>query len=78
MNCTNLKEIILNDGLLKLDKFSLSGSDNLTRIEIPSSVAEIHYTAFYIVPESFTIIGEAGSYAEQYANSEGITFEVKK
>ncbi len=76
-NCTNLQEIVLNDGLRKIDNFSLSGSDRLMSVEIPSSVTEINYAAFYIVPEGFTIIGETGSYAEEFATSQGIKFQSK-
>lgn len=76
-NCTNLREIVLNNGLIKLDPFCLSGSDHLMSVEIPETVTEIDYTAFYIVPDGFTLVGAAGSYAEEYANSEGLAFKAK-
>lgn len=76
-NCTNLKEIVLNEGLLKLDEYSLSGLKSLVSIELPSSVTEIHNTAFYASAEGFAIIGTAGSYSEEFATSKGITFKAK-
>lgn len=76
-NCTNLKEIILNDGLVKLDKISLSGLNAMKSIEIPTTVTDISFSAFYASPKDFTIIGEPGSAAEQYANNEGINFQAK-
>lgn len=76
-NCYNLREITLKDGLTKIEAYALSGSDCLMSVEIPASVTEIHYAAFYAAAEGFTIIGEAGSYAEQYATEEGIPFQAK-
>lgn len=76
-NCTSLKEILLNEGLLKLGEYSLSGLKSLVSIELPSSLAEIHNTAFYASAEGFTIIGAVGSYSEEFATSEGITFKAK-
>lgn len=76
-NCYNLREITLKDGLAKIEAYALSGSDCLMSVEIPASVTEIHYAAFYAAAEGFTIIGEAGSYAEQYAAEEGLAFQAK-
>lgn len=76
-NCTNLKTVVLNDGLEEICYFAFSGCDSLTSIEIPTSVTEIAPIAFCMMPEGFTIIGEAGSYAEQYASENGITFQHK-
>ncbi len=73
---TNLKELILNDGLEKIgeDEFTYyvdppldnSGMD----LKIPESVTELHVS-------DFNLIGKPGSYAEQYANEHadaGVTF----
>ena len=73
---TNLKEMILNDGLEKIgeDEFTYyvdppldnSGMD----LKIPESVTELHVA-------EFNLIGKSGSYAEQYANEHadaGVTF----
>ena len=76
-NCTNLKEIVLNDGLVTMREFSLSGSEKLMSVEIPASVTDINPNAFYFVVDGFEIIGEAGSAAEAYANSQGISFKAK-
>ena len=63
---TNLKELILNDGLEKIGEDELtyyvdppldnSGMD----LKIPESVTELHVS-------DFNLIGKPGSYAEQYA-----------
>lgn len=73
---TNLKELILNDGLERIgeDEFTYivdppldnSGMD----LKIPESVTELHVS-------DFNLIGKPGSYAEQYANEHadaGVTF----
>ena len=63
---TNLKELILNDGLERIGEDELnvvdppldnSGMD----LKIPESVTELHVS-------DFNLIGKPGSYAEQYAN----------
>ena len=62
---TNLKELILNDGLERIGEDELnvvdppldnSGMD----LKIPESVTELHVS-------DFNLIGKPGSYAEQYA-----------
>ena len=72
---TNLKELILNDGLERIGEDELnvvdppldnSGMD----LKIPESVTELHVS-------DFNLIGKPGSYAEQYANEHadaGVTF----
>lgn len=76
-NCQTLREIVLNDGLERVLEFSLSGSNYLMSVDIPATVTEIHYDAFYSLPEGFYIIGDAGSYAEEFATTEGYTFRAK-
>lgn len=76
-NCVNLREIILSEKVTLIEDAAFSGCEKLKSIEIPASVTEIEMLAFYPAPEGFTIIGEAGSVAEEHANSEGIAFESK-
>lgn len=75
--CSNLREIKINDGLMKIDTNAFSSCDSLKEVTIPSSVTVIEPLAFFLLPSDFVIIGEAGSAAETYANSEGITFKAK-
>ena len=73
---TNLKELILNDGLEKIgeDEFTYyvdppldnSGMD----LKIPESVTELHVS-------DFNLIGKPGSYAEQYAKENNLTYTVE-
>lgn len=53
-------------------------ADNLlTTVKIPKSVTEISPTAFANNPSGLKIIGEEGSYAEQYAKDNGFLFDTK-
>ena len=50
------------------------GCSSLTIVTIPSSVTSIRSDAFYGHSSSLVIYGEAGSYAETYANENSISF----
>lgn len=76
-SCSNLHTVVLNDGLETICGVSFSGCKSLVELEIPASVTEIQPMTFYNGPENLTIIGETGSAAEAYANSEGIAFQAK-
>ena len=76
-SCTNLREVVLNHGLLSIKEFAFGGLPHVNSIEIPASVTEMSTAVFFPSAEGFTIIGEAGSYAEQYAREEGIFFQAK-
>lgn len=68
--CTKLRDVELNNGLESmLDCF---GFANISKIYIPSTVTEMFVP--FCVPTSdyyITIIGEPGSYVEQYVNENG-------
>lgn len=76
-NCESLHTIVLNDGLESIGDIVFTGCDNLKEIEIPSSVTHIGAAAFFACNADLTIIGEAGSYAQQYAQEQGINFRAK-
>ena len=66
------KTAILHEGITYIGSYSLYNSPNVT-VTIPESVTEIHDNAF-VGCDNLTIKGEAGSYAETYANAKGYTF----
>lgn len=68
---SNLKYIDLGDNLKEISPSNFFFS---VEIHIPESVAELECT--FWSPETATIIGAAGSYAETFANENGIKFEV--
>ena len=76
-NCKNLKEILLSEALVKIGVGTFSGCASLSSVELPASTTDIHPKTFGGCADNFTIIGESGSVAEEYASSEGIAFQAK-
>ena len=75
--CSSLHTVVLNDSLKTISPFAFAMCTALESIEIPSSVSTIDNTSFYGHMDGFTIIGEVGSYAEEFANANGIIFKSK-
>ena len=69
----SLKQLILPDGLETIESGAFSSS-GLESIAIPASVTEIGAYSFSNY-ERLVIYGIPGSYAETYANENGITFK---
>ena len=85
--CTALVNVTIPDSVTTIRDQAFYGCNSLTAVTIPSAVTEIGSRAFgyrydpgndhYFKAEQFTVIGEAGSYAEQYANENGWRFVAK-
>ena len=71
--CTSLEHVVLQDGIEKIGGQAFSHNVNMT-IEIPNSVIDIAEDAFSPGDDNLIIKGMSGSYAEQYAAENGITF----
>lgn len=69
--CSELKTVILSDNLTRIGSFAFSDCYDLERIIIPESVTEIGDWAF---ESDITIIGEIGSYAQEYAEEKELDF----
>lgn len=70
-----LKTLIISNGVTKIDSEAFNFSQNLTNIEIPASVVDIPFSAFYDGCSSLsTISGYTGTAAEEYANKRGLIF----
>ena len=72
--CESLETLDLPKGLTRIEPFTFNRCINLSEIYIPSSVTYIDEDAFFGCSD-FTIVGEAGSYAQQYANENGFKFQ---
>lgn len=76
--CKQLREATLNEGIEIIGEDCFRGCDVLEKVVIPSTVCEIDKDAFaYDTLDNITIITTAGSYAETYANENGIPCEIQ-
>jgi hypothetical protein len=73
LNCTALETVELPDTVTNIGTNAFKGCTNLTKITIPASVTSVQPTSFNSCP-NVTIYGQAGSYAETYANNNSISF----
>ncbi len=76
-DCPSLKNIVLPDTLESIESFAFYNDPKLKEIYIPQSVTTIGENAFSN-PDSVTIYGEEGSYAQEYALAQGIKFATEK
>lgn len=86
-NTCNLSSVVLPDHLISIGEFAFASNSNLSNVAIPSSVTSIGYGAFLdIGGRSSTadssdhsapaLIVTAGSYAEQYAKDNDLSYDV--
>ena len=73
--CSSLTSVTIPDSVTSIGNFVFYGCSSLTTVTIPDSVTSIGYGAFYKCSTKLTIKGKAGSYAETYAQDDGIPFK---
>ena len=71
---SDIKKVVVSDGVSSIGETAFWGCKNLTSIEIPASVRSIADNAFGDNPSLKTILGEKGSAAEQYAADHKMKF----
>lgn len=71
--CTKLKEVVVPDSVIHIGKRAFYDCRSLEKIVIGENTAFIGAEAFRNCPK-LTIYGVSGSYAERYAQAEGIPF----
>ena len=76
IGCPSLEEIVLNEGVLDIREEAFAGCESLQKISIPNTVSSIDASAFNDV-DTVSIVTTAGSYAETYANENGIPCEIQ-
>ncbi len=74
IGCSKITSIVIPDSVTSIGVLAFDGCRNLTSIVIPGSVTSIGNRAFLNTP-NVTIYGVAGSYAQTYAEKNGITFK---
>lgn len=72
--CKLLTDIVIPEGVKEIRDNTFNNCSSLTAITIPSTVEKIDSTAFKNCPSFNTIRGNAGSYAQTWANDNGYTF----
>ena len=83
-DCTGLTSVTIPDSVESIGNYAFSGCTGLTSVTIPDSVTSIGKYAFgyyydsnkgvYVKVNDFTIYGNKGTAAEQYADKNGFTF----
>ena len=76
LNSKTVKSVTISSGIEKLDWFAFRNCISLSSITIPSSVSSIGYGAFDNVSKSLTIKCQKDSFAHQYAQSYGLTYDI--
>ena len=76
LSSKTVKSVIISNGIEKLDWFAFRNCISLSSITIPTSVTSIGYGAFDNVSKSFTIKCQKDSFAHQYAQSYGLTYDI--
>ncbi len=73
---TDIKTVIISDGISSIGWFAFNGCHALTSITIPASVVEIGYSALGTAGSSATIYCHSDSFALSYAKSYGLKYTV--
>ena len=76
IGCRTLETVILNEGIESINEKAFAGCKVLQKVYIPSTVTYIDASAFNDV-DTVTIVTTTGSYAETYANENGIPCEIQ-
>ena len=74
---SNLKEITLPDTVTTIGNYAFGYSGKLKSVYLPDGVTFINDTAFNSCSASLVLSVAADSYAESYAKSKGIAYEVR-
>ena len=69
-----LKSVTIGNGITSISAYALSNCSSLTSVTIPNSVKSVGERAFFGCSPDLIIYGYSGSYAETFANENGITF----
>ena len=74
-DCRSLEgEVVIPDGVTEIEEYAFDSCSSIESMIIPDTVTTIGQSAFSSC-SNLTICGESGSYAETYANENGIPFQ---
>ena len=74
-NCQDLARVRLEPGVAALGPSCFSKCTHLTRVDIPASVTALGGGVFFGCGKQLTLYGAEGSYAQKYAQFNGIAFD---
>ncbi len=72
-DCQNLKKLYIPEGVVEIGENALYNCTSLSQIVLPSTLTKIGQGAFDYCP-AFTIVGQEGTYAQQFANLYHVNF----
>ncbi len=73
--CVKLSRVALRAGLKNIGDEAFAGCASLTDVDIPASVEAIGRRSFAGCSPDLVISGDGGTYAETFADENGIPFE---
>lgn len=76
LSSSSVRSVIVSSGIEKLDWFAFSGCVSLSSVTLPDSISAIGYGAFDNTSSSLTIHCSRDSFAQKYAQSYGITYNI--
>lgn len=76
LSSASVESIVISSGIEKIDWFAFKGCPSLVSISIPDTVSSIGYGAFDGASSSFVIRCSRDSFAQRYAKSYGITYDI--
>ena len=76
LSSASVESIVISSGIEKIDWFAFKGCPSLVSVSIPDTVGSIGYGAFDGASSSFVIRCSRDSFAQRYAKSYGITYDI--
>ena len=76
LSSASVESIVISSGIEKIDWFAFKGCPSLVSVSIPDTVSSIGYGAFDGASSSFVIRCSRDSFAQRYAKSYGITYDI--
>ena len=76
LSSASVESIVISSGIEKIDWFAFKSCPSLVSVSIPDTVGSIGYGAFDGASSSFVIRCSRDSFAQRYAKSYGITYDI--
>ncbi len=77
LSSSTVESVTVSAGIEKIDWFAFKNCISLSSVSLPDSITSIGYGAFDNTAKSFTLICSRDSFAHRYAQSYGLTYDIK-